>query len=322
MSQTRPAMAAISTVDFEARVGAVRRFNRLYTRRIGVLEDGFLGSPYSLTQARVLYELAQRPTSTATQVAAELGLDHGYLSRILRGFIERDLVFKTASPDDRRQSLLSLTAKGRMAFAPLDEHSQNEVAAMIGALSVADQERVVAAMRMIESSLCESPTPQVPYLLRPPRPGDMGWIVSRHGALYREEYGWDERLEALIAEIVAGFVRQHDRERERCWIAERADENIGSVLLVRETDEVARLRLLLVEPRARGLGVGGRLVEEAVRFAREARYRKVTLWTHTVLTAARRVYERAGFELTHQWTHDMFGKQLSAETWDLELHQQ
>ena len=322
MSQTRAAMAAISTVDFDARVGAVRRFNRLYTRRIGVLEDGFLGSPYSLTQARVLYELAQRPTSTATQVAAELGLDHGYLSRILRGFIERGLIVKTGSPDDRRQSLLSLTAKGRMAFAPLDEHSQNEVAAMLGALAVADQERVVAAMRTIEGSLCESPTPQVPYLLRPPHPGDMGWIVSRHGALYREEYGWDERLEALIAEIVAGFVRQHDRERERCWIAEKAAENVGSVLLVRETDEVARLRLLLVEPRARGLGVGGRLVEEAVRFAREARYRKVTLWTHTVLTAARRVYERAGFELTHQWTHDMFGKQLSAETWDLELHQQ
>jgi GNAT superfamily N-acetyltransferase len=193
---------------------------------------------------------------------------------------------------------------------------------MLGALSVADQERVVAAMRTIEGSLCEAPTPQIPYLLRTPRPGDMGWIVSRHGALYREEYGWDERLEALIAEIVAGFVRNHDRERERCWIAERASENVGSVLLVRETDQVARLRLLLVEPRARGLGIGARLVEEAVRFAREVRYRKLTLWTHTVLTAARRVYERAGFKLTDQWTHDMFGKQLSAETWDLELHQQ
>ena len=309
-------------IDFETRVGAVRRFNRLYTRRLGVLEDGFLGSPYSLTQARVLYELAQRPASTATEIAAELGLDHGYLSRILRGFIERGLVVKTGSPDDQRQSILSLTAKGRMAFAPLDEHSQNEVAAMLGALAVADQERVVAAMRTIEGSLCEAPTAQVPYLLRAPRPGDMGWIVSRHGALYREEYGWDERLEALIAEIVAAFVRNHDRERERCWIAERSGENIGSILLVRETDEVARLRLLLVEPRARGLGVGARLVEEAVRFAREARYRKLTLWTHTVLTAARHVYERAGFKLTHQWTHDMFGKQLSAETWDLELHQQ
>jgi len=316
------AISTISTIDFEARVGAVRRFNRLYTRRLGVLEDGFLGSPYSLTQARVLYELAQRPTSTATQIAADLGLDHGYLSRILRGFIERGLVVKTGSPDDRRQSLLSLTAKGRVAFAPLDEHSQNEVAAMLGALPVADQERVVAAMRTIEGSLCEAPTAQIPYLLRPPRPGDMGWIVSRHGALYREEYGWDERLEALIAEIVAGFVRNHDRERERCWIAEKAGENVGSVLLVRETDEVARLRLLLVEPRARGLSIGGRLVEEVVRFAREARYRKVTLWTHSVLAAARRIYERAGFTLTHQWTHDMFGKQLSAETWDLELHQQ
>jgi DNA-binding MarR family transcriptional regulator/GNAT superfamily N-acetyltransferase len=322
MSQIRPAMAATPPIGFESRVGAVRRFNRLYTRRIGVLEDGFLGSPYSLTQARVLYELAQRPTSTATEVAAELGLDHGYLSRVLRGFIERGLVVKTGSPDDRRQSLLSLTAKGRMAFAPLDEHSQNEVAAMLGALSVADQERVVAAMRTIEGSLCEAPTPQIPYLLRTPRPGDMGWIVSRHGALYREEYGWDERLEALIAEIVAGFIRNHDRQRERCWIAERAGENVGSVLLVRETDEVARLRLLLVEPRARGLGIGARLVEEAVRFAREVRYRKLTLWTHTVLTAARHVYERAGFKLTDQWTHDMFGKQLSAETWDLQLHQE
>ena len=300
-------MAATSTTGFESRVGAVRRFNRLYTRRIGVLEDGFLGSPYSLTQARVLYELAQRPTSTATEVAAELGLDHGYLSRILRGFIERGLVVKTASPDDRRQSLLSLTAKGRMAFAPLDEHSQNEVAVMLGALSVVDQERVVAAMRTIEGSLCEAPTPQIPYLLRTPRPGDMGWIVSRHGALYREEYGWDERLEALIAEIVASFVRNHDRERERCWIAERAGENVGSVLLVRETDEVARLRLLLVEPRARGLGIGARLVEEAVRFAREARYRKLTLWTHTVLTAARRVYERAGFSTTRAFDHEING---------------
>src|SRR5437588_2371622 len=180
-------MAETPAHNFDDRVGAVRRFNRLYTRRIGVLEDGFLGSPYSLTQARVLYELAQRPTSNATEVAAELGLDHGYLSRILRGFIERDLIVKTASPDDRRQSLLSLTAKGRMAFAPLDEYSQNEVAVMLGALSIADQERVVAAMRTIEGSLCEAPTPQIPYLLRTPRPGDMGWIVSGRGAPERAD---------------------------------------------------------------------------------------------------------------------------------------
>jgi DNA-binding MarR family transcriptional regulator/GNAT superfamily N-acetyltransferase len=312
-------MTETSTGNFDDRVGAVRRFNRLYTRRIGVLEDGFLGSPYSLTQARVLYELARRPKSTATEIAAELGLDHGYLSRILRDFNKRGLVVKTALPNDRRQSLLSLTAKGRMAFAPLEEHSQEQVGAMLGTLSVVDQERVVAAMRTLEISLCEAPAPQMPYLLRGPRAGDMGWIVARHGALYAEEYGWDERLEALIAEIVAAFVRNRDPGRERCWIADRQGENVGSILLVRETDEIARLRLLLVEPKARGLGIGARLVDESLRFAREAHYRRVTLWTHSVLTAARRVYERAGFKLIHQWKHDMFGTELEAETWELEL---
>ena len=312
-------MAQTPAHNFDDRVGAVRRFNRLYTRRIGVLEDGFLGSPYSLTQARVLYELARRPKSTATEIAAELGLDHGYLSRILRDFDKCGLLVKTALPHDRRQALLSLTAKGRMAFAPLEQHSQEQVGAMLGALSVPDQERVVAAMRTIEISLCEEPAPPVPYLLRAPRAGDMGWIVARHGTLYAEEYGWDERLEALIAEIVAAFVRNQDPRRERCWIADRQGENVGSVLLVRETDEVARLRLLLVEPKARGLGIGARLVDDSLRFAREAHYRKVTLWTHTVLTAARRIYEAAGFKLIHQWKHEMFGKQLDAETWELEL---
>jgi DNA-binding MarR family transcriptional regulator/GNAT superfamily N-acetyltransferase len=315
-------MAATSAIDFEQRVSAVRRFNRRYTRRIGVLQDGFLQTPYSLAEARVLYELAYRERPTATEIAAELGLDHGYLSRILRGFSERGLIAKTPSPNDRRQSLLSLTVKGRLAFAPLDQRSQDEVAAMIGKLSVADQDRVIAAMHTIEGALCEAPSPRVPYVLRPPRAGDMGWIVGRHGALYGQEYGWDERLEALTAEIVAAFVRNHDPKRERCWIAERDGENVGSVLLVQETDDVARLRLLLVEPKARGLGIGARLVEEALRFAREAHYRKVTLWTHSVLIAARRVYERAGFALTHQWTHDMFGKELTAETWDLELEPQ
>jgi DNA-binding MarR family transcriptional regulator/GNAT superfamily N-acetyltransferase len=315
-------MAATAASDFEQRIGAVRRFNRLYTRRIGVLQDGFLNTPYSLAEARVLYELARRDKATATEIAAELGLDHGYLSRILRGFGERGLVVKTASPHDRRQSLLSLTAKGRLAFAPLEERSQNEVAAMMGALSAADQERVVAAMRTIEHSLCEAPAPQVPYVLRPPRPGDMGWVVARHGVLYGEEYGWDEQIEALTAEIVAGFVRSNDPKRERCWIAERDGENVGSVFLMRETDEVARLRLLLVEPKARGLGIGARLVEETVRFARATGYYKITLWTHAVLVAARRIYEGAGFRLTHQWKHDMFGTELVAETWEFELRQQ
>jgi DNA-binding MarR family transcriptional regulator/GNAT superfamily N-acetyltransferase len=312
-------MPATSTSDLEQRVGAVRRFNRLYTRRIGVLQDGFLRSPYSLAEARVLYELAHRENSTATELAAELGLDHGYLSRILRGFGERGLVVKTASPNDRRQSLLSLTVKGRMAYAPLDQGSQNEVAAMIGKLSVADQDRIVAAMDTIESVLGEKPAPDVPYILRPPRPGDMGWIVGRHGALYGEEYGWDERLEAMCAEIVAAFVRNYDPRRERCWIAEREGENVGSVLLVKDAEEIARLRLLLVERKARGLGIGARLVEECVRFAREARYRKITLWTHSVLTAARHIYEQAGFKLVASKKHKEFGKELVGETWDLKL---
>src|SRR5262249_42034094 len=308
-------MATTSASDFEQRVGAVRRFNRLYTRRIGVLQDGFLQSPYSLAEARVLYELARRERPTATELAP----DHGYLSRILRGFNERGFITKTPSPNDRRQSLLSLTAKGRMAFAPLDQRSQNEIASMIGKLSVADQDRIVAAMHTIESVLGEALAPQVPYVLRPPRPGDMGWIVARHGALYGEEYGWDERIEALTAEIVAAFVRNHDRKRERCWSAEREGANVGSALLMRDPEEIARLRLLLVDPNARGLGIGARLVEEPLRFAREARSRKVTLWTKSVLTAARRIYERMGFKLLQQEAHDTFGKELIGETWELEL---
>src|SRR5215470_1923553 len=306
----------------EQHVAAVRRFNRNYTRQIGVLQDGFLDTPYSLAEARVLYELAQRDKSTATQVAEQLGLDHGYLSRILRGFCERGLVVKTASPTDRRQSLLSLTTKGRMAYAELDQRSQADVAAMIGKLPTVDQDRVVAAMATIEGMLGEKPALGIPYILRSPRPGDMGWIVSRHGMVYSEEYGWDERLEALTAEIVAAFVRNYHPKRERCWIAEREGENVGSVLLMRETQDIARLRLLLVEPKARGLGIGARLVEEALRFARDARYRKVTLWTQSVLTAARRIYERAGFKLIHRETHDTFGKKLIGETWELDLRSQ
>jgi DNA-binding MarR family transcriptional regulator/GNAT superfamily N-acetyltransferase len=308
-----------ATVDLEQRIGAVRRFNRLYTRRIGVLQDGFLDTPYSLAEARVLYELSQREKATASEVAAALGLDHGYLSRILRGFNERGLIVKTASPSDRRQSLLSLTVKGRLAFAPLDQRSQDDVGAMLSKLSPTDQDRVVAAMHTIERVLGETSAPEVPYILRPPRPGDMGWIVSQHGSVYGGEYGWDDRLEALTAEIVAAFVRNFDPKRERCWMAEREGEAVGSVFIVKDSDEVARLRLLLVEPSARGLGIGARLVEEAVRFSRDTGYRKVTLWTHSVLIAARRIYERAGFKLVASETHQEFGKELTGETWDLEF---
>jgi DNA-binding MarR family transcriptional regulator/GNAT superfamily N-acetyltransferase len=312
----------MSDQSLEQRVGAVRRFNRIYTRRIGVLQENFLNSSFSLAEGRVLYELARRERSTATELAADLGLDQGYLSRILRGFGERGLVVKSPSLHDRRQSLLSLTAKGRTAFARIDQRSQSEITGMVGKLARSDQERLVGAMHAIESVLGETPAPEVPYILRPPRAGDFGWIVSRHGALYGQEYGWDERLEALTAEIVAAFVRNYDRKRERCWIAERDGENVGSVLLVKETDEVARLRLLLVEPKARGLGIGARLVAETLRFAREARYRSMTLWTHSVLAAARHVYERAGFKLVATKEHDEFGKTLVGETWELELGQQ
>ncbi|HEY6993529.1 MAG TPA: helix-turn-helix domain-containing GNAT family N-acetyltransferase [Xanthobacteraceae bacterium] len=308
----------MSDPSLEQRVGAVRRFNRVYTRRIGVLQENFLNSSFSLAEGRVLYELAHRQRPTATEIAADLGLDQGYLSRILRGFGERGLILKSPSPHDRRQSLLSLTVKGRMAFARMDQRSQRDITGMVGKLSGTDQERLIGAMQTIESVLGETPA-EIPYILRPPRAGDFGWIVSRHGALYREEYGWDERLEALTAEIVATFIRNYDGKRERCWIAERDSENVGSVLLVKESDEVARLRLLLVEPKARGLGIGARLVEETLRFAREAGYRSVTLWTHSVLTAARHVYERAGFKLAATKEHDEFGKTLVGETWDLDL---
>jgi DNA-binding MarR family transcriptional regulator/N-acetylglutamate synthase-like GNAT family acetyltransferase len=312
-------MSATPAPDLAGRVTAVRRFNRLYTRRIGLLRDNVLLNPYSLTQARVLYELAQRDKPTASELVAELGLDHGYLSRILRDFGERGLVTKAASPNDRRQSLLALTARGWAAYARLDRRSQDGIAAMMGALSVPEQERAVAAMGALERIFGERLKGVEPYILRPPRPGDMGWIVNRHGLVYGREYGWDERLEALTAEIVAAFLRSAERTRECCWIAERDGENVGSVLLVKETDDVARLRLLLVEPQARGLGIGARLVDECIRFARDARYRKITLWTHSVLTAARRIYEQAGFTLVGTKEHNEFGKRLVGETWDLSL---
>jgi DNA-binding MarR family transcriptional regulator/GNAT superfamily N-acetyltransferase len=300
-------------------VATVRRFNRFYTQRIGLLNESWLKSPFSLTQARVLYELTRRDKATAAELGRELGLDAGYLSRILRVFEARGLIVKRASKNDGRQNLLSLTARGRKEFAPLEARSNEQVNAMLAGLSALARQRLCEAMRTIEHTLAGDAQPRTPYLLRPARPGDMGWIVSRHGVRYSEEYGWDQQIEALCAEIVAAFVRNYDSERERCWIAEREGENVGSVLLVKDSEEVARLRLLLVEPHARGLGIGARLVDECVRFARTARYRKITLWTHSVLVAARRVYERAGFHLVDRWTHNDFGIDVVGENWELDL---
>ena len=301
------------------RVEAVRRFSRFYTRKVGVLHEGLLGSPFSLAEARVVYELAHHETTTANELCEELGLDPGYLSRILRGFEQRGLISKQPSPTDARANLLTLTAEGQEAFARLNDRSRQEVGAMLTTLADTDQERLVEAMRVVEELMGDRPPRKVPYILRPPRPGDLGWVVERHGALYAREYGWDERFEALVAEVVADFGRQNDPKRERCWIAEMDGRNVGSVFVVRKNDEVAKLRLLLVDPSARGLGIGVRLVEECLRFARQAGYRRMTLWTNDVLATARAIYEKAGFTLVGSEPHSIFGPTLVGETWERDL---
>jgi DNA-binding MarR family transcriptional regulator len=283
------------------------------------LREGYLESPFSLTEVRVLYELAHREETTASEIGGELGLDAGYLSRILRGFEKQGLIHKRPSESDGRRSLLRLTEGGREAFARLDARWRDDVGAMLGGMSIVGQERLVGAMRTIEELLGARPEPEVPYLLRPHWPGDMGWVVHRHGVLYAIEYGWDERFEALVAEIVANFIQRYDPKLERCWIAERDGEVVGSVFIVKQTEEIAKLRLLLVEPKARGLGIGSRLVEECVRFARQAGYRKITLWTNDVLDAARRIYEAKGFRLVHEEPHHSFGHDLVGQTWELVL---
>ncbi|HEX2109272.1 MAG TPA: bifunctional helix-turn-helix transcriptional regulator/GNAT family N-acetyltransferase [Rubrobacteraceae bacterium] len=305
--------------EFDQRVGAVRRFNRFWTRRIGVLREGYLESPFSLTEVRVLYELARSEETTASELGKELGLDAGYLSRILRGFQGRGLISKKPSKTDGRRSLLRLTEEGQETFAPLDARSREDVGAMLGALSAAEQDRLIGAMRTVEELLGAQPEAKVPFLLRPHEPGDMGWVVHRHGILYAREYGWDERFEALVARIVADFVDNFDPAKERCWIAESDRAILGCVFIVKESDTVAKLRLLLVEPEARGLGLGTRLVEECVRFARSRGYEKLTLWTNSVLDAARHIYEEKGFEIVEEEEHHSFGKYLVGQNWELKL---
>ena len=308
----------------EQRVAAVRAFNRFYTRRIGVLDEHLLGSPFALAGVRVLYELAHWPpgeAATASALATKLSLDEGYLSRILRGFEQRGYLRKRSAPGDGRLKALALSPRGRSYFAGLDERSRDEMAAMLSALPLAEQARLTGAMRTIAALLDgrDASRAAVPYVLRPPHPGDLGWVVHRHGALYAHEYGYDERFEALVAEIVAQFVQGFEPKHERCWIAERDGEPVGSVFLVRNSATVAKLRLLLVEPQARGLGIGRRLVAECVRFARGAGYRKLMLWTQRELRAARRLYAQAGFRRVGSEPHRSFGKKLVAETWELSL---
>jgi DNA-binding MarR family transcriptional regulator/GNAT superfamily N-acetyltransferase len=303
----------------ERRVEDVRRFNRFYTRKIGVLDEGHLESPFSLTEVRVLYELAGRDKPSAFEIGRDLGLDAGYLSRMLRGFEGRGLIAREPSRDDGRQQLLTLTDKGKKTFDPLDDRARERVRGMLRDLPAGGQDRLVGAMRTVECLLGGEPGRGAPVRLRTHRPGDMGWVIFRHGVLYDEEYGWGERFEALVAEIVAKFMKSYDPECERCWVAEQGGERVGTIFLVKETKQVAKLRLLLVEPSARGLGIGRKLVAECIRFARGRGYRTMTLWTNNVLHAARHIYEAAGFLLVKEEPHRLFGEGLTGQTWELRL---
>lgn len=301
----------------EPRIAAVRRFSRFYTGVIGALQEGLLQSRFSLTEARVLYELANREGATASTLGRELGLDAGYLSRILQRFTQEGLLARAVSDTDRRQSVLALTEAGHAAFAPLNARSREEVGALLARLPEPAQAEVVAAMARIEALL--GAAPPVDWRLRNPQPGDIGWVVARHGALYAREYGFDTRFEALVAQVAGGFLASHDPARERCWIAEHDGVNLGSVFLVRADDELAKLRLLLVEPAARGLGIGKRLVAECIAFARATGYRRITLWTNDVLVAARGIYQAAGFFLVASKPHSDFGPAIVGEDWELAL---
>lgn len=305
--------------DLETRVEAIRRFNRLFTRRIGVLREGLLHSSYSLTEARVLFELANREELSASELVRELGLDPGYMSRTVGGLERQGLVEKVRSETDGRRRILSLTAEGEEAFEVLDSRSREEVSEMLGALSEEEQRRLLEAMRTIEGIFEKGLKFSEPFVLRPHEPGDMGWVVHRHGVLYAAEYGWDERFEALVARIVAGFIDGYDPKKERCWIAEMGGDRVGCVFVVKASDTVAKLRLLLVEPEARGVGLGARLVEECIRFARNRGYEKLTLWTNSVLDAARHIYEEHGFVLVEEEEHHSFGHDLVGQNWELAL---
>ena len=308
--------------ELDRRIAAVRQFNRFYTQKIGVLEDGLYDSPYSLTEVRILYELSVRGKATATELGEDLSLDAGYLSRILKTFRRDGLISRRRSEEDGRRGELSLTKKGKATFAPLDRRSRDGIASMLAPLSDRDQQRVVSAMGTIGAALGEDAAPPAAgseIVLRPPRAGDLGWVVHRHGVLYAREYGWGEDFESIVAEIVGKFGTSYDPAAEHAWIAEKDGAVVGSVFLVRKSKTVAKLRLLYVEPAARGHGIGGRLVEACVRFAREAGYRRITLWTQSNLASARRIYERAGFVLTKSEPNTISGKPCVAETWDLAL---
>lgn len=309
----------MSNAVSDRHVAAVRGFNRFYTRKLGVLEQNLLNSPYSLTEARVLYELGHRSDLSAKQIAADLGLDAGYLSRILQTFFDKGLITRKPLPSDRRQYQLGLTAKGRLAAGRLERSSHDYIAALLAGLPARAPERVVRAMTRIEQLLDPQGSHVRAATLRPHRAGDIGWVVQSHAALYAADYGFDASFEALVAEVAAGFLRTFDAARERCWIAELDGAPVGSVFLVRQADDIAKLRLLLVTPDGRGQKLGQRLVGECIGFARQAGYRRITLWTQSILSAARHIYQQHGFVLRATEPHHSFGQDLVGETWEREL---
>ena len=300
-------------------VALFRRFNRFYTKQIGLLTQGLLKTRFPLIQARVLYELAQQDRTTASALVDKLNIDPGYLSRILRTFEKEGFLRKNRSTSDSRQRILKLTAQGKKSFADLDERSRKVAENLLLGLVEEDRHRLLHAMQTIEAILDIEPKPPAPYLLRPHRPGDIGWIIHRHGVIYAEEYDFDETFEALVAEILVQFIHKHDPKRECLWIAEQGGERIGSVMIVDAGDQVAQLRLLLVEPKARGQTVGTRLIDECLDFSRRNHYRKIKLWTQNNLLEARHLYAKAGFELVSESAHKSFGQYLIAEVWEMPL---
>jgi DNA-binding MarR family transcriptional regulator/GNAT superfamily N-acetyltransferase len=301
-------------------IQAVRRFSRFYTAAIGILQEGLLRSSLSLAEGRLLYEIATSGQPTASEIAGKLRLDAGYVSRILGRFEERGFIRRKASPKDGRQNIISLTRAGRREFAAIDAQSNEQIAGMLAPLGPLKERQLVEAMALVEDLLGAGESAR-PFMLRSHRPGDMGWIVHRHGVLYAQEYGWDERCEAMAARIAADFIDQYDPRCERCWIAERDGDFLGCVLLVRDrtAERTAKLRLLLVEPHARGLGAGRTLVGQCTQFARQAGYSRIVLWTNSVLASARRLYEREGYRLVEEKEHESFGTKLTGQTWELLL---
>jgi DNA-binding MarR family transcriptional regulator/GNAT superfamily N-acetyltransferase len=315
MPSTAPAPEILDSVN------VFRRFNRFYTRMLGLLSEELVKSGFSLTEARVLFELAARGDCGAREIGEELSLDPGYLSRILRKFEESELLARSPLPADARNSVLSLTEKGNAAFADLDRRSAEQAQDMLDPLTPSSRTNLIRSMQTIESALSKDGSTRAPFILRTHRPGDMGWVIQRQAALYAQEYGWNGMYEALAARICASFIENFSPQRERCWIADRDGEPLGCIFLVRnpEHKDIAKLRLLHVEKSARGMGLGKALVTECVQFARAAGYRKITLWTQSILKAAHHLYQQAGFQLVAEEPHHSFGKDLVGQTWNLDL---